>query len=546
MLAKSVACLLACIGAGDPVPRSDDPRALGAAATLKIRLKQGSDGNRVFVDEFGRQRIFHGTNVVTKGPPWHPSRDTFNEQTSMVAEDFEMMRSAGLNLIRLNVAWPGVEPARGQYNQTYLKVMKDLAAEAATYGIYTMAEMHEDVFSERFCGEGVPGWAAEPDSAKPFPQPLLLPRPEKDPTSLYGFPTYHYCLWFGQLTWPLANQAAALNSAVERLYENYDGLLDAWGGYWVKIAETFKDAPELLGLELINEPNALNGSDPNFGDGKHLQPTYDVLAKRIRKVAPDLTIMFAGTPGDRTGKPETDSKPQGFTHAPGGKEYADRSALAFHWYGEVSATNNSGYVAQRLADARQLGVAAIMSESGGAALTAGIPHLDAAGISWAHWEWKDFCRESDASKAHHGPSQSADWGACKTGYGGGPFPASLWPVSPGNTTFMQLKDLAGTYAAAIAGNFTTQAFDAGSGKYTLSFDVDANIDAPTLVLASSLVYPKGFDVQVSPASALTAKVVVGGVELHTTAGASSGQAVTVTITNSTPVLEAGRSSTTLV
>merc|ERR1719426_297268 len=106
------------------------------------------------------------------------------------------MRSAGLNLIRLNVAWPGVEPERGQYNETYLQVMRDLAAEAATYGIYTLAEMHEDVFSERFCGEGVPGWASQPDESMPFPAPLPLPKPEIDPTSPDGFPTYKYCMWF--------------------------------------------------------------------------------------------------------------------------------------------------------------------------------------------------------------------------------------------------------------------------------------------------------------------------------------------------------------
>ena len=30
------------------------------------------------IDSDGRERIFHGTNVVVKGPPYHPSTETFD------------------------------------------------------------------------------------------------------------------------------------------------------------------------------------------------------------------------------------------------------------------------------------------------------------------------------------------------------------------------------------------------------------------------------------------------------------------------------------
>ena len=46
--------------------------------------------------------------------------------------------------------WPGVEPVRGQYNQTYLDIVAEIVEEASSYGIYTLADMHEDVLSERF------------------------------------------------------------------------------------------------------------------------------------------------------------------------------------------------------------------------------------------------------------------------------------------------------------------------------------------------------------------------------------------------------------
>ena len=77
-----------------------------APALLPIALRLEETGERVLVDSFGRQRAFHGTNCVVKGPPWIPSRDGFDQFTSLTAKDFELMRSAGVNAIRLAPAPP--------------------------------------------------------------------------------------------------------------------------------------------------------------------------------------------------------------------------------------------------------------------------------------------------------------------------------------------------------------------------------------------------------------------------------------------------------
>lgn len=37
---------------------------------------------RRFLDEHGRERIFHGTNVVFKGTPWIPITDKFDPYMS--------------------------------------------------------------------------------------------------------------------------------------------------------------------------------------------------------------------------------------------------------------------------------------------------------------------------------------------------------------------------------------------------------------------------------------------------------------------------------
>ena len=52
----------------------------------------------------------------------------------------------------------------------------------------------------------------------------------------------------------VATLTAALASAYTRLYQNHDGLTDAWGMQWAEVAKRLASKPGLLGLELLNEP----------------------------------------------------------------------------------------------------------------------------------------------------------------------------------------------------------------------------------------------------------------------------------------------------
>lgn len=76
-----------------------------------------------YIDTLGRERYFRGLNVVMKGAPWHPRIDAYDSWDSFSKEDVEYLAYLNINLIRLGVMWPGVEPQRGVYNITYLGVM---------------------------------------------------------------------------------------------------------------------------------------------------------------------------------------------------------------------------------------------------------------------------------------------------------------------------------------------------------------------------------------------------------------------------------------
>lgn len=67
----------------------------------RISLKQRASGERTFVDSDGREVFFHGVNAIVKGPPWIPSTDVWDGETSLTDKDFDDLRSLGLNVIRL-------------------------------------------------------------------------------------------------------------------------------------------------------------------------------------------------------------------------------------------------------------------------------------------------------------------------------------------------------------------------------------------------------------------------------------------------------------
>lgn len=141
--------------------------------------------------------------------------------------------------------WPGAEPTRGAFNETYFSELRKIVTLCNAYNISVLLDMHQDTFSEKFCGEGVPLWAAEPEKNN-FPEPLAKPYAVDNST---GLPSPADC---SKKSWTEYYFTSALGSAAQRLYKNHDGLLDEWAAFWRKVASTFASYNNILGYELIN------------------------------------------------------------------------------------------------------------------------------------------------------------------------------------------------------------------------------------------------------------------------------------------------------
>ena len=117
------------------------------------------EGSVRILDKHHRERIWHGVNVMYKIFPWYPPiREGFDVNLSFSDIDVDLLRRLGFNVIRLGIMWPGVEPEPGQVNRTYINEMLSIVRQLADAGIDTVLDFHQDVFSSRFCGEGVPSW----------------------------------------------------------------------------------------------------------------------------------------------------------------------------------------------------------------------------------------------------------------------------------------------------------------------------------------------------------------------------------------------------
>ncbi|PRP75110.1 hypothetical protein PROFUN_03946 [Planoprotostelium fungivorum] len=451
---------------------------LAASALIQVDTKRSR-----YIDEFGRERIFHGINAA----PWYPDPEGFDPNMSLSDVDADNLRSWGFNVVRLGMMWPGVEPERKQYNYTYLATMKKIVDNLYSRGIYTILDMHQDDFNRRYCGEGVPDWATVPgEYTLPFPLPIAAEM-QTDPVTNY--PNITQCLERNFAEYYFANQVA---DAFENLYKNVGGIQDDFIEFWGVVSAYFNGTEGVLGYELINEPfmgdYIYNPSVlyPEYTDVNFLMPMYEKIHQKIR-MNDDTKIIFF----EKAVLPAA----SGFRGGPGGPDYNDRQAFAYHiycgptsrdgtpsWLNECEALDGFFYDEIDI-DLNRTKLAGFMTEFGAVPDNAtsmdSIRYLmeaaDARAQSWAYWQLKYY---NDITTAGSGES--------------------LYDTE-GKIEPRKLRELTRTFAPAVQGQVENIHFDSSTGIFSLQFLSNGNITRPTeIYLNEDIYYPKGFTVDVKP------------------------------------------------
>ena len=419
-------------------------------------------------DAEGRVRFFHGVNAVWKGEPYYPPSSVYPAPYAVPADksffderDGVFLSENGLNSVRLGSLWVGAEPVEDAFDDAYLDRIEDLVHMLGSYGVTVVVDSHQDMYNERFDGEGFPDWATHNTIALPGGAEVEVP-----PTNCCGFPGNYF--------------TPAASRAFDNLWLDEFGLWDEYRDFWRHTAERFADEPNLLGYGLFNEPwpgtqtaTCANPLSCPLFDVLFLQPFYEHVIEGIREVDPSGMIWWDANVITNNGTVNSVGLLSPL------KDPGANLGLSFHAYCLVGgflpqlddgddplcpAMNDLVFQMERSAAIRN-GSAEFLTEFGATdnlEIVARMAELaDRHMVSWHWWHYGEW---SDPTTSGSGGIQ-------------GMFANDL--DRPGSLKQAKADVLIRTYPQAVAGTPTGFSFDLETKEFVLTFLADVAVDAPT-------------------------------------------------------------------
>ncbi len=498
-------------------------------------------GGPFLLDRYGRAVLMHGVDLVYKVPPYEVEVSGSGPNVLTPAKA-QRMAALGFDVVRLGIIWKGLEPGTapindpdicssrtprasgpGQFDASvfnaYLQRLDATVDLLASYGIYSLIDMHQDVYSDAFGGEGAPDWAVCTDGQKPRPK-LNVP------------------------DWSVNLDGPGVVTAYTHFWRN-DVVGDLQGEFdavWTKVAAHFRDNPAVLGYDPFNEPWGQglpptgNGvafdaelqcfyvgrADPGTNQaGQAITcPPDDPavgLIPRIESADPNHLVCYEGNYTNDAGvlnhigpmafpRLVLNFHDYCFLHIPNGPEPPDFGTVCGPQEDRVFTER----ARERIRDStpeQPGGPAGMMTEFGATTDAADLGRVtadaDAHLSGWMYWQWIDY---DDPTGSHT---------------------SGLWPATA--PTAAMLEILSRTYASAIAGTPTSMSFDPVSDRFELRYRADPEITEPTVIYVPvAMHYPDGYCASASGAGARVVSTPGAGyVDVDNGTGAAG---VTVSIT----------------
>jgi endoglycosylceramidase len=425
---------------------------------------------RWLTDADGRVVILHGLNMTYKLPPYYPAAVGFD------ADDAAFLKSEGFNTVRLGIILKALEPAPGVYDGGYLERIRQTARLLGDAGIHVLIDFHQDMYNERFNGEGWPDWAVQDDG--------LAAEPD------VGFPGNYFVM-------------TALWRAYDHFFANDPGpggigLVQRYASAWRYVAQAFRSEREILGYDILNEPfpgsvwtTCANPEGcPVFDEGPLSLMTLRVLAA-IRSADPTRLVLYEPNVTFNFGA-DTHHVDTGDANA--GFSFHDYCLASLQFLPQLQTTSDACGVEQSIpfdnADkhSTSTGDALLLTEFGATddptALERVLDLADQHMVSWQEWTYwgVDPCCARPEEGVIIDPSK---------------------PPSADNVKQVKLDALTRSYPRAVAGTPESFGFDRASKQFDLAYSTSRAgggllpARAKTEVELPKRQYPCGYRADVS-------------------------------------------------
>ncbi|MCF8610334.1 cellulase family glycosylhydrolase [Gordonia sp. HY285] len=442
------------------------------------------------VDQFGRVVLVHGLNLVWKHKPYVPPPTA----QGFTDKDAEWLYDHGFNGARLGTLWTGVTPDRpGVEDPSYLDRWQPVVNALAERRIWMQFDFHQDMWHEKYGGEGAPDWATH--RPEPFARSAIASAP-----------------------FPMGYWMPELSTVYDNFWANKNGVLDQFARAWAITANRYKDQPYSMGYDLMNEPWAgiegmtclIDGCPDTYRN--ELQPAFEKALRAVRTVDPNNIVWFepqqfaGGQRLDTFFTPVDGEQNLGFSwHNYCPDVFAESQGLpAGNMQGCRSFSTDRNQHA--LDQGRRMNATTLMSEWGATDNTTAIGiDADVADrhlMGWMHWAYKKW---GDPTTADGDQGLFVDDSDLQS------------------TKKDKLRRLVRTYPQATAGIPKRLRFDTNTGDFTYTYE-PGNADAPTEIFVSPLHYKHG------PAITVDGGTVTNGLtDNRIQITASGNKPVTVTI-----------------
>ncbi len=407
---------------------------LGSGSAAAAPGAHPGHAGRWITDGRGRVMVLHGVNMVYKRQPYYPAAAGFGD------DDAAFLASEGFDTVRVGVIYKAVESRPGVYDDAYLAQIADTVRTLGRHGIWSMLDFHQDMYNERFQGEGWPDWAVQDDG---------LPAEPRN-----GFPLNY-------LTMP------ALQHAFDHFWANSAGpggvgLQDRYAAAWRHVAAYFRHTPWVLGYELLNEPwpgttwpECVNIQGCPFFDALLTQFTRRSVAA-IRQADPTTLIWYEPNVlfnnGSQTRLGEIGDPHAGFAFhdyclAASGDTYPRQQCMA----------SDDRVFANALQWAGESGDALLLTEFGATNNTQLLEDMvDRADSNLVPWQYWAYCGCADPTTSGPGDVQAIVRDPSR-------------PPSGDNLESFKLDVLSRPHPNAVAGTPVSVGFDPQSRRFELRY-----------------------------------------------------------------------------